>query len=421
MKLFVCVQHEGLPAIGGGVETYYFRMYRWAKSKGYKLMFFLREGAEIGKEWSNYMEELGISVIRYRNLGKKISTNNNVLDFKKCKLKDSVCITNSFTAFAAANNIFMNGKDEINILFYVLHPHSTKLCNKRIINDLWARPILRNIKDSNLVFMDEETRDYCGSYYPDIDFSGSKIVRLGMEIPSFDLGQRKEAYHKEKFTIVTIARFEFPFKGYLCGLVDAYAKLKRRFSNIELIIIGDGAGKNILEEKIKKLSSNGMSSGIRMLGYVPYGLIENYMKEANIFVGMGTTILDAAKYGVPSIVATAYQMNDYAAGFFSSDYTCIGKMIDEDGAKKFHLKELIEQVYAMPEEAYLKFSKKCYDALVQNYELEDIMHQLITANGKTHNIVPIGLYLFYDFMLPLWIRLHKTLIKDRRDKAQICR
>lgn len=404
MKMFACFRHAGL-SLTGGVETCYLRMYEWAKSKGYSLKFFLHEDAEIGEEWLSYMNKLEISIFTYVNHRKKIKKNGcYVSSFQDYNLVESLCITDSIISFSMANDIFK--KEDVKILYYVLHPYSTKLCNRRVINILWAKPIIKSIKDTHLIFMDEETRRYSDEYYSDIDFSRTNVVRLGLQVPPFDLNERKRTYQKAKFTIITVSRFDFPFKGYVCGLIDTYIKLKEVYSNIELIIIGDGEGRKVIEEKIKKLPGN-IGLDINLVGHLEYSSIGKYMKNANLFVGMGTTVLDAAKYGVPGIIATAYQMDDYSSGFFVSDYTCLGKLIDEIGANRFHFRELIEQVYMMKEEAYLKFSKQNYDVLIQNYGLDKAMYQMFNIDGEKRVAIPRGIYFFYEIMLPLWTRCHK--------------
>ncbi len=386
----------------GGTESYYIRMFEWAKERGYKLFFFLPKGKEVHEKWFSSIKRLQISIVHYKKLGKRIIEYGELKKYLDDLSKQSMCITDSFDTFAAANNIFQCKSDKINILFYILHPFSTKLGK---LNQLWARPILKGIKDSHLVFMDEETKDCVSKCYPEINFSNSEIIRLGMEIPPYNPEQRMKIYKEEIFTILTIARFDFPFKGYIAGLIDSYVNLRKRFNNITLTIVGDGAGKTELEQKINHISDASIISDIHMLGYLPYNEIQKYIEQASLFIGMGTTILDSAKYGVPGIVATAYQMEDYAAGFFHMDYTCIGRLIDEEGAKKYRFEELIEQIYAMSEEDYLKTCGDAYSLVHKHYGIENCMEQIMAMDAKRKIAPSFGITLFYNYMLPLWEKL----------------
>lgn len=402
MKVFSCVSNYGLMTTGGA-ETYFARMYKWAKIKGYSLMFFMQEGKTIGEESLSFMEKENVSIFTYEKYGKRIMKDGCRVSWDgKHKFEESLCIACTMPAFVAAHNIFL--EEDVSVLFYVLLPSMTHFCNKRILSTLWAEPFYKSIKDTNLVFMDEGTRMWAGNYYPSIDFSKTRIARVGMIIPVLDLRERERTYRKEKFTIVTVARFEFPFKGYVCGLIDTYKELKKTYANMELVIIGVGEDKKMVDEKLESLSGD-VALDIHLAGYVEYGLLEKYMKDANLFVGMGTTVLDAAKYGVPGIVATVYQMGDYSSGFFASDYTCLGKLIDDEGAKKFHFKELIEQVYQLSEDGYLKLCRRSYDILSQHYDLNNVMAQLLEAKGKNRAVIPKGMYFFWDVMQPLWLRL----------------
>jgi len=403
MRIFSCFNTFGFKL--GGVESYYIRMYEWAKSKQFKLFFYMSEEGEIQKEWLHDFERLGISIIYFEKMGKKVRSKNDVEHFFDDIEEGSLCITDSFETFMSANEIFRKQGTKVSILFYVLHPHATQLCKKRILNYLLAERILQKIEQKHLVFMDEETKDYASKYYENVDFNKTKIIRLGMTVPSFNLKERKAAYHRKLFTILTIARFDFPFKGYINGLIDTYLDLKRKFSNIELIIIGDGEGRIEIEKKIANISDNNIASGIHMLGYIPYDEIGKYMRLTNVFVGMGTTILDSAKYGVPGIVATSYQNEDYTAGFFHSDYTCIGKLMDEDGAKKYHFGELIEKIYHISEDDYLNICENTYNLLKKHYGIESCMAQVVSINAKKKIKYSYGISFFYNCMLPLWIKL----------------
>ena len=388
----------------GGTESYYIRMFEWAKEKQFKLFFFMPKGKKIHENWLVSIKRLKISIVYYEKLGKRIVEYERVKKDLDYLSKQSLCITDSFDTFAAANKIFYCKSDKIDILFYILHPFSSKLGR---INQLWAKPILKDIKDSHLIYMDEETKDCVSKYYPDINFSNSEIIRLGMEIPPYNPEQRMKIYKEEIFTILTIARFDFPFKGYIAGLIASYVNLRKKFDNIKLTIIGDGAGRSELEEKINHISDTSIKSGICMLGYLPYNEIQKYIEQASLFIGMGTTILDSAKYGVPGIVATAYQMEDYASGFFHMDYTCIGRLIDEEGAKKYRFEELVEQIYAMSEEEYLKTCGDAYSLVHKHYGIENCMEQIMAMDAKRKIKPSFGISLFYNYILPLWVKLKK--------------
>lgn len=409
MRMFSCFNTLGFKL--GGVESYYIRMYEWAKAKQFELFFCMSEEGEIQQEWFHDFERLGISVVYCKKMGKKIKTPNDVTLLWDNISEGSLCITNSWETFMSANEIFRKQSTKISILFYVLHPYATQLCRKKTINRLLTEHILQQIKQSHLVFMDEETRNYASKCYYRVNFNKTKIIRLGMKIPPFNPEQHKAIYHKELFTILTIARFDFPFKGYINGLIDTYIVLKRKFSNIELIIIGDGVGRMEVEEKLRNISDNNIISDIHILGYLPYDEIGKYMLSTNVFVGMGTTILDSAKYGVPGILAAAYQHEDYAVGFFHSDYTCIGRLIDEDGAKRYHFGELIEEIYHMSEDNYLGVCKNTYHLLKKYYGIENCMKQIVAINAKKKIKYSFGISFFYNCILPLWKKMKK--VKDK--------
>lgn len=135
------------------------------------------------------------------------------------------------------------------------------------------------------------------------------IVPLGLDFPEIEAGRKRKSNN-----ILTVARLH-PMKEYVFGLIDALAVLatERHRPGLSLTIIGDGP----LLEQLKELTrQRGVQGLVVFTGEVPPDLLDSYYNQADVFVGMGTTILEASGRGVPSIVAIGHSRKFETHGFF---------------------------------------------------------------------------------------------------------
>lgn len=142
------------------------------------------------------------------------------------------------------------------------------------------------------------------------------IVPLGLDFPEIDACRKRKSNN-----ILTVARLH-PMKEYLFGLIDALAVLatERQRPGLSLTIIGDGPFLDQLKELTRQ---RGVKDLVVFTGEVHPALLDSYYNQADVFVGMGTTILEASGRGVPSIVAIAHSRKFETHGFFcdTPDYT----------------------------------------------------------------------------------------------------
>jgi glycosyltransferase involved in cell wall biosynthesis len=96
-----------------------------------------------------------------------------------------------------------------------------------------------------------------------------------------------------------------PYKGHTY-LLEAIPLVKKKFSNIRFVLVGDGRTKKELE---KLVQSRGLSEDVIFAGYYPQDQIIDAVGAFDIFVlpslheGLPYAILDAMSLGKP-IVAT---------------------------------------------------------------------------------------------------------------------
>jgi hypothetical protein len=218
-----------------------------------------------------------------------------------------------------------------------------------------------------LIFMSESSREACINYYKLNDANlNFEILRLPMEITRTTVSKSKN----DNINILSIARFDFPFKGYILGLIDAFKTIALSTNNITLTIIGYGEGEAMVNQKVAALPVN-IRKRIKILNKIPYSEIVAYIDKCDLFVGMGTTALDAANRNKICIVPVSYQENDLSTGFFYDDYTNVGACYNPR-ATYHHFPELISQVLSVDDEKFIASENLSKSLLVKYYDIDKI-------------------------------------------------
>lgn len=281
---------------------------------------------------------------------------------------------------------------------YMIHPHCTThlyadndVSKNRYRFKFIIKPLLTFfIKEKIVFFMDEHTAAHAKNSYKikDGDFTET-IIRLPIIIKTDIVSKARN----KNVNILGISRFEFPFKGYILGLLDTFNDLSSCFDNLYLTIIGYGVGEDIVNKKIAGFTED-VRKKINLIHQVPYSEINDYIDKCDLFVGMGTTALDAANMNKISIIPVAYQSGDLAFGFFHDNYKNLGAIYDKN-LHYFHLGDLIRE--------FLSFDDKSI------IEKEDLVKSLITEHYNIDKIAPEIINLRYP-QFPLHIKMLKYVI-----------
>lgn len=240
-----------------------------------------------------------------------------------------------------------------------------------MFKQLSQKKIYDLLLDGNIVCMDEETVRYTENYYSDKRLD-VEIVRVPEDIQPFDTCIIKEKFKKNDFNILTIARAEFPTKGYILGLMEWF-KREDIPENVTITIISYGDGINIITQAINSVPEEKRKK-INLVGKTDYNELKKYFAAAKLYVGMGTTILDAAQTGTISIAVKPFTYDLFAVCTFEQDYTNIGINDNIDLDNQFH--ELFQKVLSYSEEEYLESAIKGRSAVVEHYSSEKIATQL---------------------------------------------
>ena len=147
--------------------------------------------------------------------------------------------------------------------------------------------------------------------------------------------------------IVTVCRLD-PMKRYVIPLVHAMKKLRDGGFYFSLDIYGVGPMREEIETEIE---ANGLQEFVVLKGHLEYRNFSEVMSSAFAFVGMGTTIVEAAACGVPAILAIAHDASGRSPGFLGD---CIqsdlGDSISVSSTSSFE--RIIRELAELPEVDY---------------------------------------------------------------------
>jgi hypothetical protein len=233
--------------------------------------------------------------------------------------------------------------------------------------------IILFINKKIIFFMDEETFMACVTYYK------LKEINLQYEILRLPIVINNDVFsipRRGVINVLTITRFEFPFKAYVLGLIDAFKKLIYSVPNMTLTVIGYGEGESLVEQKIMQLDEE-IKTKITLINKVAYSEIDCYIDNCDVYVGMGTTILDAANRNKIAIVAVGYQAGDLAIGFFHENYTRLGEIYRDNKNKNyFRFSDLIRQVCSIDDDAFIEMGNNSKSRLSRFYNIDKIAPQI---------------------------------------------
>lgn len=366
---------------------------------------------------------------------------NNVYEFMNC---EEICFSENEEVLALTFYLlpFMQieqlkkkyPKTKIHNIFWVPHFEPSyvflemeKSFPKFFKNYMYNK--IRNIiieldKNNNIYYLHNRHLEAFENHYkysvvnPDIKVNHC----ISKEIPPFNSEIVKNRYNN-KYNILSICRFEFPHKGYILGLVDAYAKLKDKYPELTLTLIGDGVNRDLLYKKVNGLPEY-MKRDIEMPGIVIGSNLEPYFKKAFVNVSVAGGLTDGAVQGIVSIQGRLYSNTCECYGFFNGSNFIEKRLSVEVGED---IIPYLEKLFTCSEEEYLRLCNNSYLAVKEQFPKSDP-----TEIMKFENIDPMKsvnnsdmfffkMYYYYKLLYYSVFRRIKNLLriffKGRKNNA----
>lgn len=189
-------------------------------------------------------------------------------------------------------------------------------------------------------------------------------VNIGIDIVDVtEASILERAINRGELKIVSIARAEFPFKGYLIGLLDLLETFKADY-RIKVSIISYGSGVQRLEDHIKEKEFP-ENIEVQLYGKTEYTKLKEVFSDCTLYIGMGTSVLDAAQYGIPCIVVKPWTMRIIGRDFFSHEHPQLGFY---DKGDENDVSAQISAVMDMTDDEYFSLGKQTRRTVLDLYD-----------------------------------------------------
>ncbi|MCB0055835.1 MAG: glycosyltransferase, partial [Caldilineaceae bacterium] len=320
----------------GGVETFIVRLSNWLIENGNQVCLVLIEASELDSQLHE-----DVQVFYFQTILRTFSPilHSSIRNALSPEI-DAVCAFDpeSFAMAAKTCHALSINKP----YFYGVY-HPRVLCPPW--GGRWIGGVRRNLlrhygSSSSLVFMNESCRRAQQACLG-LSLAESKILPVAM--PTTVPRLVRPVPRK----IVSVGRL-VPFKSYNLYMIDIVGQLVQKgVKNLTWHVYGDGMLRDEMQERINE---RGLQRNVFLHGSVPYSEFRTVVEDASVFVGMGTSLIEAGMIGVPGIPAID------SAGPMTYGYTHhletydVGEHLGRPPDRS--VADLIEDLFQMPEEEY---------------------------------------------------------------------
>lgn len=262
--------------------------------------------------------------------------------------------------------------------------------------------------NGNLLFFSEKHIEEMNARYQIDCLEREDLIYKTPKIPrkfDYDRVYQKAMLREKDFRIVTVGRFEFPHKGYMFGLIDAFCQIKELYPQLSLHIIGYGINESKIKEYVGSLPDR-FSRDIKFLGAISPQEIGDYFDGFHLNVSMAYSLLDGAMNGVVSIPARHYTYACEVYGYLSEN---VGNYLDDRPGEPIN--QYIIDLINMDNDKYVDLCKESYEFAISTLSVNP--NWLFEKDS-----VPIDFYSGdVDYIIRIWkhhvikAKIISTLIK----------
>jgi glycosyltransferase involved in cell wall biosynthesis len=346
----------------GGIEALIVRMANWLAARGQRVALMLRSGGELqvlldpavdvhicGREFDRLCLPGAIRRVQSR-----------------CELAGFRCVmtfhprTNWLATWLFADLVqpplYLTG---------VYHPRAYFNRQNLATNPVertFFRECFLALDQRNVVFMNEGCRSHHERAMK-ADFSRAGIWPMAIDTTRSAKAERRPSKHK----IVSVGRLA-GFKTYNLYMIDVVERLLDDGFDVTYDIYGYG----VMEARVRrKIRRHGLADRITLHGRIDHERLEVALRDAYLFVGMGTCVLEAGMAGVPTVVAIENEPQPVSHGYL---YEMEGHNVGEcqPHAPRSSAYALIKRVFELSPTEYAQESARNVRHAAQ-YALDPLM------------------------------------------------
>lgn len=176
-------------------------------------------------------------------------------------------------------------------------------------------------------FMNIAARDAHQAFWK-VELSSYPVLKLALN-PSSAEWQGREG---QTLGIVSVGRL-VPFKGYNRAAPRIVRALRDTGVPVTWDIWGDGPDEAAV---IHQIEMAGAQQWIQLKGLLPYEDFDETVSKYDLFVGMGTALLEAARMGMPAITAVEGAIDDTYGFLHETPLDSVGDRVPGASTRRLH-------------------------------------------------------------------------------------
>jgi glycosyltransferase involved in cell wall biosynthesis len=378
----------------GGIETLIARMSNWLLNKGHRVTLLtttVRESRELFREGIR-ITELGdqLTQLCFCHKAKRVWAG---LRIERPDVIKAFDLTASWIASILSSGIRPPPKAMFGNYFPYLIPQSRNPL-KYLTFRFFLLNLRQNFADDSILCMSEEQISEFRRHYG--HHRNPNFWPLPVGDPSKSGPPRTPKWGR----IVSIGRLR-PMKEYNIYMIDVVARLRQKGYPVTWTVYGDGTLGDAMKARIDKL---GLGEVIEMRGILNYSDFASALQDAYLFVGMGTSIIEAALCGVPGVVALAHETNGLTYGpLYRFRFGNCGELMD--AAPSTTVEAEIERVLGLREQEYEEEMQRTRE-YAKAYAMDGSMDRFleIVAKASAPKASYVLFYWYYIHSLIEWLR-----------------
>lgn len=344
------------------------------------------------KEIVGKLKKLGIEIHCFDTCNHRLLEKHLKRDLQQGEIQVINFITNQYLSVEKVK--YRNKLDFVNII-YSIHPATfykgtgigNSILKNRVIKR-YRKTIQKMNTNGFVVFMDQDNIDKTETYYSMRFEKTPHIQALPMICHPMDKNALEEKLDESYGgrIIVSACRADFPYKGYLFGLIDDFVKLSQTYENLSLVIVCSGDPEDVerVRTKIAEVPEKYRGS-IHFHHWMEYQELLKLIATAYLYVGMGTGVLDSALAYVPSI-AVKYDTYDNLAdcmfyekpGYVVADEHCTAGAI-----------HVMEKALHFSRREYGQVAVKCFEEAKRLYDMDSFFYYIKTLGKRPSYLSPM--------------------------------
>lgn len=369
-KKTLIVNYFGLRS--GGIEKFICRLMRYSAKQGHRVIWFTSQGNIEKAEQRDIIENPDIEKVLFYGGREKLFRKTTKFELKP--EEDVVMISFIPEDYIWAEQFrekykcksFYHHLILMNFFGWLTYPEDEFKTNfiierRKKFSDKIAHQLDKN--NNIRAFDEKQLGAFKERYGLNIDVSSKNLLKA---FPVEDAFGESELWDKaksrdEEFIIATCARFQFPHKGYMLGLLDVFKELKKKYPKVKLVVIGDGE-RDKFNERFNTLPDE-VKKDITLTGALPFTELNVTYKKCHMCIGLAGAISTSASLGLPSLVTRHDTLECETYGFYQD----VDSVLKSDPG--IDIMPFIEEVIECSDEEYVNLGLQGIKAYEKNTEI----------------------------------------------------